>query len=554
MAAPNENSTATPTGADATRPSEALSSEFPPEIALKDLRVTHKDYRSDLIDKYEDLYCGGERFRDHIENYLDSRGQDKKGLRPPNLALDIENPRAVEYGREQFHLEAMASQRWEERKRVSRYTNYPAGMLDYFVSAIFYSEPAIIGEGYWTAFSKDVDGSGCDISAKLRHATLEQLKHNRTFLVAQAGEATGARNKAEQRALGGLNATMHVLCASDVDLWEYAGQKLKWIRTHRKDVIRSKPYGKPDKIRELWTYITSTSFIEYEIEYHPDKPPSDEETRVIRKGEPKPHGFPRIPVVEIRLPKGLWAMARLEEPALKLFNREAALSWALNTGCFQILGISTEKPISMVVDVGNGALDLGIGGSARFIGPEANVFDANSKDVENCKKGLYEVFQSMGLNALANQTQNARQSAEAKTLDREPLSALLRMFASAIRDALENIAALIAEFREEQIPQIHGLDRFDVLSLADKFANLKSAEEINGFSIAARQWMLQDAGLSVAANAPGEVKAQIVEQSVSANIQPAVVVEESAIVGDTPATATTAAARKPQGEVQKGAV
>ena len=520
-ASETDYSAASSTAAGTARPSESAPL-FPDAVSLADLSVPHPDYRPDLIQKYEDLYCGGERFRKRIDKYLDSRMQDKPPSRPTGAA-DREDPATAQHYQEMFQRHAIATARWEEKKRISRYTNYPAGMLDYFISAIFYSEPSLIGKGYWTEFSKDVDGTGCDLSSKLRYATLEQLKHNRTFLVAMGRETPDAKNLAEQKARGGLNATMHVLCAQDVDLWEYEGNKLLWIRTYRKDEIRTNPFGKPNKIRELWTYITERDFIEYETEYTPDKPPKPED--MIPLKSIKPHGFKRLPVVEIRLPKGQWAMARLEEPALKLFNREAALTWALNTGCFQILAVTSEKPLSTVYDVGVGALDLGSNGSARFIGPEAAVFEANAKDVENCKKGLYEVFQSMGINALANQTQNARQSAVAKELDREPLSALLRMFASAIRDALENMARLIAEFREEPVPEIHGLDRFDVLSLADKFANLAAAEKIRGFPSAARKWMLQDAGLSVAANAPGEVKAEIVSQSVSANVEPATVVQ-----------------------------
>jgi len=513
MAAPNENSTAPAPAAGTTRPSE-----FPSAITYAEISAKHPDYRADLIERYEDLYCGGEQFRKNIEQYLDQRQIENPKAATAPIDTSVENVGVGQAARNAFHG---MNNRWEERKRVSRYTNLVAGILDYFVSAVFNVKPEIISEDtspYWKNLNNNADGLGTPLPLLLRNAAIDHLKHFRTFLAVQ-GPGGQFKHQTEQKNGGGFDAMLRVLCARDVDMWQEDGAELKWIRTYRKDVIREAPIGPATKVRELWTYITETDFVEYEIKYDKATPPSKD--AVVACKSIKRHGFPRLPVVPLKIHQGLWAMQRMEEPALKVFNREASLTWYLNSIAFQILTIVTDKPIDQIVDVSVGALNLGPGGSASFTAPQPGAADALFKDWENGKTNMYEVFQSIGLNAVGTQTQNARQSAEAKVIDRQPLSAMLTAYASGIRTAVEAAARLIAEFRApiaKDAPAVLGLDYCDVLTLDQKVKNIIDVQSIKGYPETAYREQLANVALALTPTASAEAKTAILKEARDADL------------------------------------
>jgi len=535
MAAPNENSTVSSAGAGTSQPSE-----FPSQVTYGEISAKHPDYRPDLLEKYEDLYCGGEQFRKNIENYLDQRQLEKAKLAAP-IDTSKENVGVAHDAKAAFH--GMQS-RWEERKRVSRYPNLVAGVLDFFVSAVFKDAPEIIGnEQYWKDLNASADGMGTPLALMLRNAGLDHLKHFRTFIAVQAPGVEG-KNRTDQKDKGGYNPTLHVLCARDVDFWREDGPQLKWIRTYRKDAVYASPIGKAAKTRELWTYITETEFIEYEIVYNDTNKPN-QDTVVTRK-EPKPHGFPRLPVIPLKIHQGLWAMQRMEDSVLAAYNRDASLTWHLNGLAFQVLAISSDKQISQIPDVSMGALDLGPGGSAQFVGPQSGATEWLFKDLQNKKENIYEVFQSIGLNMVGTQTQNARQSAQAKSIDREPLSAMLTAYAAGLRTALIAAIQLITDFRKEisnEEPKVRGLKYCDILTLDQKVSHLVTAQKIKGYPESALREQLSDVANSLTPSASSETRTAIDNESRGANF------DEPAIVGDEPATMTVGGADEEVGKI-----
>lgn len=488
--------------------------DFPETISYGDLAITHPDYNPDqVLDRYEALYAGGKLFRQNLEKFefLDKRQLDGSSAAHPRS--NVMEPQAQFDTSKQFH--GMSS-RWDEKKRTSRYTNYIAGMLDYFVQGVFKDDPSIIGKGdYWTKLNDNADGTGRNLSTVSRTGMLDTLKFNRTFLSISVPEVAAA-TLAQQRTAGGLDPRINILCACDVNMWDYSGKNLQWVRTYRKDLVRTKVFGNSDMTRELWTYITEHELIEYETTYPNEKKP-EPGTLIPRKAK-KVHGFNRIPIIPIQICADLWAMQRLEDPALALYNRESAKTSLLNSAAFQILTLATDVTRDQVPDVGIGALWVGLQGSANFVGPEGVAFDAQFKDCELLKSNLYEVFQALGINALAVQDQNARQSARAKGMDKEPLYALLVTFGAAMRAALSQAGKLISEFRGETAPVVDGLQDFDVLSLKEKLENLLTAQGITGFSETARRKMLENAALAATPGADNAVRNKIITESTAADL------------------------------------
>ena len=73
------------------------------------------------------------------------------------------------------------------------------------------------------------------------------------------------------------------------------------------------------------------------------------------------------------------------------------------------------------------------------------------------------MLQTLAANALATQTQNARQAASAKEIDLQPMSTLLKSYAWPVRDALERLVEKLKIYRgeEDNDVRIEGLDQFE---------------------------------------------------------------------------------------------
>lgn len=509
------------------------------ELSYKDLSEKHPDYNPDnVIERYEALYSGGKKFHDGLETFkfLDQRQLEGGTARPESK---LQEPQAAIKAAAAFHG---MNNRWEERKCISRYTNYVGGMFDYFVQSVFKDDPELVGKSdYWAKLSIDADGNGNPLSTVLRCALLDTLIHNRTYLSLRI-PTVAAANKGQQRAAGGLDPQIDFLCASDVDLWDYDKKRLAWVRTYRKDAYRTKAFGNANQTRELWTYITDTDLIEYEIVYSNDDKPRPE--TLVKRKPARPHGFKRLPVIPIQISADLWAMQRLEDPVLALFNRESAITWLLNNAAFQVFCIASDRQPEDVPDTAAGVLWLGMNGKAEFAGPDGAAFEAQDRECEKLKRNMYEVFQSMGVNALTTQTQNARQSGDAKRMDKEPLYALLLTFGIAVKSVLEIASIDIASFRQEQPPTLNwDLRGLNSMALDQKFKNLLDAQDVKGFSMAARKQMLQDAALSACPDAPQDIKNQIIKESQEADLsepeppaapEPVVQDNPNAAVGKTP--------------------
>lgn len=494
--------------------------DFPETIKYSDLQVNHADYNpEDVLGKYEALYAGGKKFRDGIEQYefLDKRQLDGYGdkARPQSSKMNPEEQLAAA-------AKFMGAQnRWNEKKKVARYINYVGGLLDYFIQAIFKDEPQVIAKGdYWSKFNKNANGKGSSLSTVSRKGMLGTLKFFRSYLsLIVTKDTSTATSLGQQKAAKGLDAVMDILSAIDVNHWKETDDVLEWVRTYRKDNQQVQVFGNPTSVRELWTYITATDLIDYEIIYDINKPPTPD--TLVKKKDQKKHGFPSLPVIPIKINCDLWAMQRLEDPCLALYNRETALTVLINSAAFQILGISTGEAPANVPDTTMGALWLGMGGKAEFIGPQGQAFDAQFRDAVLKKSNLYEVFQAMGTNALAVQPQNARQSNDAKETDKEPLYALLITYANALLEALTAAVELNAEFRgDASDPKVSGLKNFDLASLQEKLKNLLFVQDVQGFPETARRKMLEETAIACVPTASIEDKDTIRQEAEDADLEP----------------------------------
>lgn len=494
--------------------------DLPSQLTIEDLQRTHPDYDAQCIESHEDLYEGGERFKKRIDRYLDKRQVEMSAgqgayFNPKSEGDPYKSGRdIVEATDEGGGGGNIGAQQWELRKRISRYTPLAAGIVDYFTAGVFYSEAEIFSDPkdeYYSSLNENADGKGTPLNAVLRPGLRDSMVHCGPFLSITSPKTT-ATNRADQRKNKELDCRLGIVPTASVNDWDITNGEYDFIRTHRMDLARSQPFGAIDKEVHTWTYVSATQIAEFTKSWLiKDGPPKDTETVT---GDVRTHALGALPLIPMFMPKDLWLMKRLYEPILKFYNRDASITWFLNQLGYPFLHGTTESGTAPPKVISELSMSLGrTGDTMMYVSPPPGSFEPLMKDREDCRANFYETMQAMGAHALASQAQNARQSGDAKEMDKEPLGILLRMFSYSVRGALQRALSVIKAYREDSHAiTIHGLDRFDVRSLQAKIDAAISTSEIPDFPFAARKEQLKEVALSVCASASQEVKNEIVEE------------------------------------------
>ena len=436
-------------------PAPALS--LPASIPVKDLEEVHPEYDAEMIKQYGLLYAGGKKFRAEADQFIVKR--------------QIEEGYSGCEG---------ASGHYTARKKRSWYIPRGPGVLDWIIDSTFKKglkvetgdepdrtpdpvtgvvpEPKEPEENYWTDLNYDADGKGNSLNqvAKNAQRQIELFGRGYFYLYFDKTEATAADATAK-------DARIRYLPASAVDDWERdANGKLLWVRLHSRDLVRSAPPAQPDLERHYWTFITATETVVYSAEKKLKESWKDDAV-ASRQTKDGTHDFGALPVYEIPAPAGTHIMDRLYEALVALYNREISITWALDQLAYAIpvFKVENNRDLGKIVASELGAIKLGAMEDMVFKSPDPQIFDPLFKDDERLKKAVYEILQASALTT-ASQTQNARQSATAKLLDRDLLHVLLVAFAEPIRNTLEQIIDDLKEYRSDSTKvRLVGLDEFD---------------------------------------------------------------------------------------------
>lgn len=530
--------------------------EYPAEILLKDLQATHTAYDLAKIEKYEALYEGGKKFHDLIDQFLVKlqmeeaapEAKNQPGYNPKSEGSGVTQSPKLQ-GAGGFH-----GKQYTARKKRAWYCPVVAGIIDFMAAAVSQNPPNIVTSkpadpkaslvdkvknvilrlvgrkdeavdetSYWHTLNRDADGLGTDLPALGWQALIEGMVQKRSYLYVIFPEVT-ADNLADQEAKGGLDAKIGRLTARDVNDWQTDKRgALTMVRTYSCEHVRSNPWVQPDSKRHTWVYFTAQAVYQYVLVHKNDEEPNPE-SQMVTRVTANPHDLGRLPVVPVR--NDIWPMERLYDSAVALFNRETAATWSLDRLAYAMMVLYTEKDLGEVVT--DQALLLNPGSDkAEILAPPAHIFAAQQADIERWKESLFLAIQAMVLLAAAKDEQG-RQSGVAKQRDFGSLSTLLAAFASPLKDALEEVVEMIQEFRDDDdvALAIQGLDNFDVQSLELKLKNTASLLNLP-MPDAARNWAILDAALAACANAPSEVREQIVNEVMAGKIQDAHKVDQA---------------------------
>lgn len=414
--------------------------DLPDNIPLAELIETHPEYNplvptpsggtAGRLEKYGDLYEGGERFERNKNIYLRARQMDStKSYRAARLA-------------------------------AAHYTGQMASIIDWLAGSGFQKNPEIENaDPYWSGLNADADGTGQDLAAVLYDVLLGALIQHRAYLSVTFPGSRSKSLSAAKTAGGAADGRILPYRAEAIDDWDEDERgQLMWVRI--RSVVRVRDRTAQAKLeRWTWTYVTPEGQRSYSAVREIGGGWSGKEP--VSASPLVGHDYGGLlPVVRIEIPKGLWVAHRLASTQLAIFNADAALAFLYDANCFQFPVITNSTMPTALALSEMHALYLEIGGSAAMLAPSGTPFEQLRAYIDKLEARLYLSVQAMALQA-ASKDEHGRQSGVAKQRDMDAANVLMACYRGRIKDALLKAIEIIKYVRKEQDTEIEisGLDQ-----------------------------------------------------------------------------------------------
>ena len=407
---------------------------FPTTIAIKDLVYYNSEFNLNTIKRHEALYRGGEHFKKLAREFLFQREIEK------SLRTDLYNQR----------LERTA------------YTPH-AAVIDFLVSSVMKSEVVVTGPSpYWDTLNTDADGDGTDLAMIARNLLLDSLLHGRSWLEIFFGDdylVDNDTNKTDENSPKN-EARLQVVPPSMVNDWGDG-----WARIYTISNERDLLWGPMTRTTERWSYLTDKEIVKYEYVKENDPVKNSKNSNAFNAtliGR-ETHDLGICPLLKMSLSHpGMWIMNRIDQLLVQIYNRESALQFALDQGCYSLLVLNLNTTlITQVYASEVAALKLTTGEMAGFISPDVQIYEAAMKDIERSRTELGRVIHAATLEQ-ASKVQSPRATGTATKIQQSPMEALLSSYAAPVIDVLTKAFTAIALMRGEDPNKviISGMDDF----------------------------------------------------------------------------------------------
>lgn len=470
------------------------------------LMQPHADYRADLIELHETLYEGGHRMRDALKH-------DHKGAYLHRRQLD--NERIGDMTLRQL------------RVQKAGFASELGRIVGSLICSMFKKPPQIVASGpeaaFYNGLNADADGAGTPLAVILFKNALSNLLHHRGCLGAQMPEPKLYGGDFSQRKEAGDYDGRFVLyqAAYITDWGRDKHGRLAFVRIYACEDERPDGFRPPVARVHTWTYITQTAVTTYTFrqlcENGSLKPITDADYAV--ESQAIPHGYSRVPVAEMVFAREFWVADKLCDGQIKLFNSEADESWIRSLCAFPVACYSGDLPENWTVAKSPiHLLHFPAGGTFDFKSPA--ISDTHEKAIARERSDMYATLDAMAL-FLAAQSQNARQSADAKEMDSASSTNIIRMFADSEKAQVIEVLNMIREKRGDEATsvQLTGMDDIDGRPL------MRAIQEATAFMgvnppPSAKRYIVGKVALSACSDAPQSVREAIVsELDAATNVQ-----------------------------------
>ena len=403
---------------------------------MRDIKQEHPEYmaNADMWERYSDLYVGGERIRQNARNYLIPRQREPQDV-------------------------------YNERMARVFYENYAGSIIDWYAATLFRTEPVIelagsnqSAKGFYAELLEDCDLKQTRITDLFRRQFIDLMIYGRSYLLVDFPvKVKQVGTRAEEDREGFSRAYMVDYRADQVINWERDEQgRYEWVVLRTEDQRRNA--AGQFELEERWAYYDKTSF---EFYRRTKKQNGTTEIELTGSGQ---HGLAklgRVPLIETRVPEGLWLMNKAGLLQLEHFNKSNALSWALTMGLFAMPVVYSDKDWEQMMGE---SYYIHLGPQDRFgwTEPDGHVFQIAAENLTRLQEEIYRVCYLLTLGG-SSASSAAAQSGVSKQRDFALTQEVLRAYGDVVKAAIKKVLRVIEAAREDQLTvEVTGLDEFDI--------------------------------------------------------------------------------------------
>jgi hypothetical protein len=349
---------------------------------------------------------------------------------------------------------------------------YTSRLIETAAGAILRKPVHIEGDDYWIELSDNIDGIGSNINEYARRALVSSLTYGHSAILVDYPAATGARNLAEERAMGRRPYFVHV-DAAQIWGWRQAdytmpGSPLTQVRIHEYTTRPLNDFGEEqvEQMRVIYPgrydlYTLGEDIVEF--------------------SQTGGFSLDEIPVVPIYSNRR--GMLRSQPPLLDIANlnithyqRQADLIHALHIAAMPTLVLEGWDDALSGASMGvNYAIAMTPGNKAYYVQADATSFDAQMQELQS----LEGQMSTLGVTKLFGQKFVA-ESAEAKRIDQAQSNSVLSIISQELESALNQAYGLAAKYVGIEPPEIRVDRDFDYYRLIGQDVAVLSDLNTNG--------------------------------------------------------------------------
>jgi hypothetical protein len=456
-------------------------------VKYSQLSRTHADVEPVALQRYQDLFVGGEAFRRRIDRYL--------------VRNDLEPPRVFAMRCERAH-----------------YLNYVARIIRYFAAALFQRPLTFTCDGgaddwYLAVFKEDCDGAGTDLDVALKDAFVRALVGGRAYVRIQAPDLEGPApaTLAEAERSGARRMTLAKVPTENVTHWKRAEDgSFEWVMEHACEAELHDPADAELTVTETWTawYADGTARRWRSVRSASRKMRKEDDVPEVEAPR-SPCGA--IPIVELRLPPELHLLAHIADPALEAFRKANALSWAVDRTCYAMPVFHLKDGAKSPPVMGAGYyLMIGVDEKVDWPTPPSAPFDVVKGLVQSLVQEIHRVVEQMALAVDNNAAAAVGRSGDSKDADGAATQTVLPSFGERVREFAEKALDLVAAARGDRLTwAVQGMDRFDLLGLLQLIEAALTSDPLQIPSPTHRRELMKSVSRALLPGLPEQVRTTI---------------------------------------------
>jgi len=413
---------------------------------MTNITLEHPEYvgQKAMWRRYRDLYAGGESIREHAGEYL---------MRRQKEPLEV----------------------YSERLSRVFYENYAGSIIDWYGATLFRREPVLQFAGgaerdrhFFRQFAEDCDLQGTAFADFFRKLFTDALVFGSSYaLIDFPRVGDKPSNRAEEDASGASRAYLVSYTPEHLINWSVDDRG-----AFETAVLRSSRLRKESGSGDAW--VEETTWVSYDREeyriyrsQHCDGKASEPE--LVSRGRHALAAARTVPLLELRLPEGLWLMNKAAMLQLEHFNKSNALAWAIHMGLFAMPVVYSDKEWDSMVGE---SYYVQMGPNDRFgwTEPEGKVFQIAADNLARLKDEIYRICYL--LNQAGSAEAGMVQSGLSKMRDYTITQEVLRAYGDFVKDSMKKIFRAVAAARQDGVEvDVSGLDEFDIADFATDLQN-----------------------------------------------------------------------------------